>query len=422
MHLMPSADNPSRSSLPSGVLYVAARLPKLSETFVYREAMGLRGRGVDVTTASLHAPESGTGDPALATLAAETLRIYAPATLAVLPFALAGKAGLMARAVREAAGADHAGAKARAKHVVQAAMGIATAWRLRRRGIGHVHAHMANAPTMVALYIARALGAGFSFTGHAADIFVHREALAFKLRQADFVSCISAWHRDFYRDIAPDMTGRLPVVRCSVTVPATVQPEGGDIVSVARLVPKKGLDLLIRAFAAAPDTGHRLRILGGGEEAGALQALVEELGLSSRVELAGARPHAECLAAIRGAAMFVLPCRTSGTGDKDGIPVVLMEAMAAGRAVIAGDLPAIRELVADGETGRLVPPDDVPALTAAITALTGDAARRAALGGAARAHVAAEFSDDINWDRLERAMAGQDELPTTAGATPAMTR
>lgn len=426
MPLMPPADNPSRSYPPSGVLYVAARLPKLSETFVYREAIGLRARGMKISTASLHAPEAGNGDAAVAALSAETLTIYAPATFAVLPLAVLAKAGLMARAVRNAAGADHAGAKARAKHVAQAAMGIAAAWRLRGRGIGHVHAHMANAPTTVALYIARALGAGFSFTGHAADIFVHRDALAFKLRQADFVSCISGWHRDFYRGIAPDMTARTPVIRCSVTIPDTVAGAGRDIVSVARLVPKKGLDLLIRAFAATPDTGQRLRILGGGEEETALRALVQELGVADRVDLAGGRPHAECLAAIRQAALFALPCRTSGTGDKDGIPVVLMEAMAAGRAVIAGDLPAIRELVADGETGLLVPPDDVAALAAAISALAGDPARRAMLGQAARAHVAAEFSDAINWDRLERQFAGGDrqaidETQTKTGLTPATT-
>ena len=140
----------------------------------------------------------------------------------------------------------------------------------------------------------------------------------------------------------------------------------------------------------------RLRILGDGPERRTLEDLASELGLGDRVIFEGARPHAACLKAISEAGLFDAPCRTAATGDKDGIPVVLMEAMAASRCVIAGRLPAIEELVDDTISGILVPGNDADALARAIDTVTGDIGLRERLGTAARAKVAAEFSDEIN--------------------------
>ncbi len=126
--------------------------------------------------------------------------------------------------------------------------------------------------------------------------------------------------------------------------------------------------------------------------------------MADRVDLFGARPHAEALQLIRSGAIFALPCRTSTTGDRDGIPVVLMEAMAAGKPVIAGRLETIAELVEDETSGLLVPPDDVIALTEALRRLVDDPAVGKVMGLAGRKHVAEEFSDAINWDRLEAAI------------------
>lgn len=394
-----------RSNAPHGpsILYVASRLPELSETFVYRELLGLRSRGRRVLGASVRPPRRLVDDPALARLADEVTVIYTPATFAVLPLAIAHAPRIAFAAIRDAFAIAHPSLKSRAKHLVQAMAGLGIAWRLRGEGIGHVHAHMANVPAMIALYIARGLGARFSFTGHAADLFVQGAAVDFKLHDAAFVACISHWHRDYYADILPLADDRRPLVRCSVAIPAAVREAGRDIVTVARLVPKKGIDLLIRAFHSAALEGWRLRILGDGPERMALENLTAELGLGNRVIFEGAQPHAVCLDAIAGAGMFVLPCRTAANGDKDGIPVVLMEAMAAGRAVIAGDLPTIRELVDDRESGLLVAPDDSEALAQSIRKLAADPDAMAKLGTAARDKVTAEFSDDVNLDRLTAA-------------------
>ena len=108
--------------------------------------------------------------------------------------------------------------------------------------------------------------------------------------------------------------------------------------------------------------------------------------------------------------MFVLPCRTALDGDRDGIPVVLMEAMAAARPVISGDLPSIRDLVRDGATGILVRPDRVDDLTEAIERIAGDEALAMALGAKAREHVTSEFSDEVNLARLENAFDHASKL------------
>ncbi|MBO9714535.1 glycosyltransferase family 4 protein [Sphingomonas sp.] len=387
------------------ILYIASRLPALSETFVFRELLGLRERGLTVHAASVRASDPFPWDERLEALRHEATVVYDPATTRTLPLALFWRPGLTLAALADAATSDHPSMGSRAKHALQALMGIGAAWRLRKKNIRQVHAHMAHVPATVGLYIARALGAKFSFTGHAADLFADRAGLAFKLRRASFVSCISHWHQSFYGDVAGVAAERLPVIRCSVALPETIRPEAREVVVVARLVPKKGIDLLIRAFAQAELSGWRLVIAGDGPERAGLEALALELGIAERTEFRGAQPHAKCLEAIAAGGIFVLPCRTATNGDKDGIPVVLMEAMAAGRSVISGDLPAIRELIEDQVSGLLVPPDDVPALGRAIRRLAGDAPLRQSLAAAARARIEEEFCDAVNLDRLTGAFA-----------------
>lgn len=385
---------------PAQILYIASRLPKLSETFVYRELRGLQSRGRQVLGASVREPAQFASDPDLAALARDTVVIYGPSTFAALPLALVRHPGAFIRAARDAFSSDHANLFSRLKHLFQAGMGTALGVRLQGRGIGHVHAHMAHVPTTIGLYAARALGARFSFTGHAADLFVERAALRFKLEQAAFVVCISLWHRQFYQSIVALDQQRLPVIRCSVALPELVDDRQLEVVTVARLVSKKGIDLLLTAFANASLPGWRLRIIGDGPERAALEMQAEKLGIMDRVRFEGARPHRDCLAAIAGAGMFVLPCRTAANGDQDGIPVVLMEAMAASTPVICGSLPTIGELVSDGENGLLVPPGDFGQLARAMERVAGDSAFARRLGIRARERVEVEFSDAINLDRL----------------------
>ena len=390
------------------LLYVGAQLPKRSETFVYREVLGLRDRGVSVGVASVHPPEQHLGDPRLDALAAEAIPVYGRGVAGKLRAVVGGRLRNPAGGLpglRETPPAYWP------KHALQVVAGDALARRVRGRGFTHVHAHMAHVPATVAMACARSLGVPFSFTGHAADLFRDRSALRTKLRRAAFVACISHWHRGFYRELVPGLTdARLPVIRCGVdlndfaVVPPVDQPH---LVAVGRLVPKKGFDVLLRALARdeAP-AATRLTLAGDGPEGPVLRRLAKELGLTDRIRFAGALSNEAVRDLMAKAAAFVLPCRQAADGDRDGIPVVLMEAMARGVPVISGDLPTIRELVSDKVSGLMVPPGDPVELALAIARLLTDEALRARLGAGGRARVTEEFSQAVNLERLLAAVSG----------------
>ncbi len=399
------------------VLYVGAVLPARSETFVYREFFGLRERGVRVTPATLRPAEHGLGDPRLDALATEATPIYGPGLPALLLDAASWtirhpwrSAGVLGQAALDALTGDDLGSMtARAKTLVQATAALALSHRTRGATIAHVHAHMAHAPTSVAMYAARALGVTFSFTGHAADLFRDRALLEPKLRRAAFVSCISEWHRAFYQKIVARPAADYPVIRCGVDVDrftaSSRDPDGAvRLLAVGRLVPKKGFDRLIAALAALDDPGVTCEIIGDGPERGRLQAVIDEAGLEGGVRLLGARDNESIRLAMQACDLFVLPCQVASDGDRDGIPVVLMEAMACGAPVISGDLPTIRELVEDGVSGLMIPPGDVDGLAGSIRRLASDHDLRRTLAAGGRARVEAEFSLDVNVGRLIEAL------------------
>jgi len=324
---------------------------------------------------------------------------------------------LLALALRDATREPDVKPAGRPKILFQAFAALALARRLRSRRIEHLHAHMAHVPTTIAMYAACQLGVPFSFTGHAADIFRDRALLQVKLERAAFVACISEWHRRFYRRLAPVRAERLPVVRCGVNVntflPSGIETDGSQILAVGRLVSKKGFDVLIESVARLVERGLKVScdVVGDGPERGKLERLCRDRGLEDTVRFHGALANERIRRMMQQAGVFVLPCRVAHDGDRDGIPVVLMEAMACGLCVIAGDIPSIRELVVDGETGIMVAPGDAGALTAALEGVLESHDGFAALRAAARRRVKMEFDLELNVTRLAAAMGGETEKP-----------
>lgn len=398
------------------IVYLAAAFPKLSETFVYREVLGLRRAGVAVKVVSLRPAEEVLGEDALEALKAEVIPLYG-----------AGVGRLVADAARESirhplrsggtlgsalwlacTARDLAGCRPRARTGWQAVAALALAARLRPLHPALLHAHMAHAPTTIALFTARQLGIPFSFTGHAADLFRDRALLIVKLRRALFVNCISYWHRAFYQELVPRPATDYPVVRCGVDEsefparPAPPDPRVTRLLAAGRLVPKKGFDLLFEALAhpLLREVPWRLRLVGAGPEEADLRRRLAAHPCRAQIALLDALPNEAVRREMAAADVFVLPCRVDAAGDRDGIPVVLMEAMAAGAAVISGDLPTIRELIDDGRNGLFVAPGDAAALAAAIHQLCTAPQRRAALAAAGRQAVGAEFALGVNVQRM----------------------
>ncbi len=419
------------------VMYVAAMLPKRSETFVYRELLGLRAAGWDVAALSVRPPELDLGTATLDALASEAEVLYrglskvlssAAAEVARHPRSTLRTLGL---AGRLALGGDDISGIRRAKLIWQAIGVLGAAETARRHGVEHVHAHMAHVPASIAMLLALQLGVPFSFTGHAVDIFSQRTMLRTKLKRAAFCACISEWHHRFYQELLtesgqrPLEAHRLPVVRCGVDVaefspPASRPPGPIRIVTVGRLIEKKGFDLLLHALAEQPADmpKYHCTIMGGGEEAGALESLRDALKLQGKVEFTGPVPNHEVRERLQAADLFVLPCRIARSGDRDGIPVVLMEAMASGVPVIAGDIPSIRELVAHDKSGLLVAPESGAELGAAITRLLRDDEARDRMARGGRARVVEEFDLSLNVGRIAASIARAHGVELDAAGSP----
>jgi glycosyltransferase involved in cell wall biosynthesis len=279
---------------------------------------------------------------------------------------------------------------------------VACTWadQLRRKKVSHIHSQWIHSGGTVAMYGAWLLGVPFSFTGHAADLFRERAALKDKIRRAAFMVCISTFHRDFFlkEGARPE---QLITAYCGIDT-NPFSPRSGErrpgrfrIVSAGRLVEKKGLADLIRACAILRDRGvdFECTIGGSGPLAESLKRQVSEAGLEDRMRLTGkALDQEDVPAFMHDGDVYCLPCVWAADGDVDGLPQMLMEAMACGVPVVSTRLVGIPDLVLHEQTGLLVEPGDSTALADVIARLAASPALREELARAAREHVIRKFS------------------------------
>lgn len=386
--------------------------PRLSETFIAQEILGLERRGIDQLIVSLRHPT----DPAVHDLHREITAeiLYLPEYLKDDP----------KRVAKGRSWAEDQPTFAKVRAAFNADLDRdRTPNRWRRFGqacvlarelpddIGHIHSHYLHTPASVVRYAAMLRGMKWSFSAHAKDIWTTADwELREKLDDAAWgVTCTSV-NLDHLRGLArhPDRIslvyhgldfGRFPRLR-----PAG-DGRGGpvELVSVGRLVEKKGYDLLLRSLARLPDhLDWRLTHIGGGTLGRKLAVRADRLGIAGRIDWRGAQPREVVFDTLQRSDIFVLPSQVARSGDRDGIPNVLMEAMAFGLPCISTHVSAIPELVIDGETGLLVPQRDVPALTSALERMIGSADLRRRLGKAGNKRVRAAFSTDPGLDRLAK--------------------
>ncbi len=409
MHSRP----PSR--LTPRLAYLTSLYPAVSHTFIEREITGLRDLGFEVLTASMRRPGAAhlTG-PEEQAAAASTFYIVETgkrpaAALAALWAALKRPArffGALALAWRTAP----PGAKGGLKQLAYLAEAMILAARLRAENIDHLHNHFADPSANIAMLTSALSGIPFSYTLHGpAELYEPEKwALREKTARADFVACISHFARSqamYFSD--PDHWGKLRIVHCGVDParyerPALPAREGLHLVFVGRITPIKGLRVLMRAFARAlevrPDL--RLTLVGDGDDRAALETAARPLG--EAVHFAGFQSQEGVAEAVAGSDALILP------SFAEGLPVVLMEALAAARPVIATQVAGVGELVEHGVSGLLVPASDEAALTQAILTLADTPPdKRAAMGAAGRAKVRAEFDARIEAARIGALFAGQ---------------
>jgi len=402
------------------VAFLVKTYPKLSETFILGEILGLEARGLPLTVFALQRPTDALQQDANRRVRAQVhyLGDAADGVIAALREHAAQLLRSPLRYLRVL------GSRVR-QHPRTALRDVALAGRLARHmrtlGLRHVHAHFASHPGMVASLAAALTGGTYSISAHAKDIYLADPAeLRGRMAGAAFTVTCTCHNQQHLRGIAAPGT---PVhlmyhgidFRRFAPEPRPENPAVPLVLAVGRLRDKKGFAALVEACARLRDQGlvFRCEIVGYGEEQARLEALIRRHCIEDRVRLAGVMTHAELAKRYQAAAVFAAPCRIADDGDRDGIPNVLLEAMAMELPVVSTPVSGIPEVVHDRETGMLVPPDDPKALAATLSLLLSDPALRRHLGAAARRWVQRHFDNDRNLDTVHGLLA----TATGAGAT-----
>ena len=279
---------------------------------------------------------------------------------------------------------------------------------LRRQPVDHLHAHFATAPALLTMFVHQLTGIPYTFTTHAKDIYVdgdrQPELLRAQMQHCEAVVTISEYNRRYLlSQLGPAAHGKvrriyngLDLQRFTYERPSTAAAETPVILSVCRLVEKKGLGDLLAAVAILRRRGScfRVEIIGGGLLQPTLEAEVMQRGLEDVVTFRGALPQEEVHRAYQRATVFALPCIVTSEGNRDGIPTVLLEAMASGVPVVSTAVSGIPELIDSGHDGLLVGPHDPGLLADALGLLLADAELRDRLARAARSKIEADFAID----------------------------
>lgn len=393
---------------------IVTEFPKTTETFILRDLMVFLEAGVDLRLYHL-APWRN--DQILHDFGAEAGRrarhipLFSPRSLAALashPLAATQLAGSIAL---------HQGREAKfaAKSLALLPAALRLGQELRDWGADHIHAEFAGHPATAAWIAHRVSGVPYSISCRAHDIFRSQRLLEQKFADAALVRAVSTYASRFLAEHVPGIRQQdIAVIHSSVDVSAIAPsdpppPEDGfRILYVGSLQKRKGVDVLLRALAGFDRPGWQLDIVGDGPDRAKLEALSAGLGLDDRVHFFGQRPFGEIDGFYRSASVCVAPSIIGPNGRTEGIPNVMIEALAYARPAISTNVSGIPELIRPGETGWLTEPGDVAGLTAALCAVHDAPEAASKLAWQGRALVEREFDLRVNARR-------QLELFTAAG-------
>jgi glycosyltransferase involved in cell wall biosynthesis len=411
----------------SKIAYIVSRFPHLPETFILREMISLEQLGWQIELYPLIIQQKGL-------IHQEALPWVARAH-AVPWVSLALLKANIARLIRHPRQYLSVfwrtlwGNLRSPKFLVRALLlfprAVWMADRFKADGINHIHAHYATHPALVAWLINQLTGISYSITVHAHDIFVEKPMLATKLQDSVFVSSISEFNRKYLVDMFGSwVQQKTQIVRCGID-PAYYGNEKSvnagrtgrlEIISIGSLQPYKGHMYLVKACIELQKNGipFRCRIVGGGDLRPMLERAIRENHLDDLVELMGPRTQDEVSRLLRTANCYVQPSVITPSGKMEGIPVALMEAMVSGIPVIATSISGIPELVRNGDTGWLVPPENVNALADALSQVYRDPAEAHKRARSGRRWVLDEFELFSNVKKLSSLFA-QSSLSSSLG-------
>jgi glycosyltransferase involved in cell wall biosynthesis len=363
--------------------YVLLWFPKPSETFIFREVVNLWRAGAPIKVFSLYGEWREYLSPEMAAVAARVQRLGRPwlrAAPADLTYWRRRKPDIVSGLFREIPLRRWRSIEVGGENLWAFFCGFTLARRFEEQGIGHIHAPWANGPATAAWVASRLTGIPFSFMGRAVDIFPPDGALAEKIRDCAFVRTNPRVNVPYLESQCPEAAGKvfLSYDGCPLEsvrqAPVPMTPPY-RILALGRFARIKGFEYLMRAAHIMDRAGldFRLTLAGSGFTKGLeLRLLRARFGLRGRVSFPGFLRHDQVSDFLASGDVFVMPSIVHRTGERDGIPNVIVEALAHRLPVVATDVAGIGEVVRDGETGRLVPQRDPAALAQAITDVVAD--------------------------------------------------
>lgn len=303
------------------------------------------------------------------------------------------------------------------------AQAIKLAFDIQKRGINHLHAHFGTQAATVARLAAAFAGIGYTFTAHAKDIYFEYEEpvrLDQKMRDSAATVTVSDYNLAYLKERYGTDAAKAVRIYNGMDLPKFPYTEFAQrerhILAVGRLVPKKGFDVLLDALALLKQRNVDMRctLVGGGSLEKELAEKIKALDLGGRVRMTGPMPQPEIISMMQNANMVVAPCVISEDGDRDGLPTVLLEAMALGTPVISTQVAGIPELVSDGITGLCVPERNPVALADAVQRLLDDHQLCRTFSQNGRALIEREYDEEKNAAKLRRLFADAAALRSDA--------
>jgi colanic acid/amylovoran biosynthesis glycosyltransferase len=405
------------------VAYLLLWFPEPTQTFILDEVNTMAGLGLDLTVYTLYGPRPASRIAGMAPVqtpvhhlgvaaAREVLRSVARLRQDWGPEAPKFLRRVLLRRWRSLETGGEA--------LWAALAGVHLAKRLRADGINHLHAPWANGPATAAWVASHLTGIPFSFCGHAHDIYPPDGALKEKLAAASFVRTISHTNRRYLTDLVPAAAHK--ILHITYGAPLTTAPRQPrdpvppfQLLALGRLVEKKGFPVLLAACRYLKEWGvdFRLTLAGDGPQRRHLLGLVQEYALGGQVDFLGHVPHNRVPELFRQADQFIMPCVVARRGDRDGLPNVILEALAFQVPVVATDVNGVNEAVIPGKTGWLVPQQEPQLLAQAMREALSqpeEAQRRAQKG---RDLVRREFDSTTNYARLKTCLEKAAGPPAT---------
>ena len=392
------------------ISYVLLWFPKPSETFIFREVANLLELGLDLQVFTLYGPLTRDLSSEMQSFSLRVERLglpYLKSAWQNFLFWWIKQPAVTWRIFKTVVFRRRRGPEREGESLWGALCGFYLARRFQEEKITHIHAPWASGPATAAWVAAQLTGIPFSFTGRAYDVFTPDSLLRQKIRHAAFVRGESRAVIQQLNSLTDRKSGkfRLTYNGVPLTAPAlapVAMQQPYRLLALGRLVSKKGFDFLISACKILKDGGvdFRLTLGGGGPRERQLKQLARHLGLAAQISFPGFISHDRVSEQFCQADIFLMPCIIEASGNRDGLPTVILEALLHRLPVIATDVAGIGEVIEDGVTGLLIPQKDPQAIAEAVLRLIRDREAALALAERGRSRICRDFNAELNHRRV----------------------